>query len=280
MNYREFPPIHGLEDYVECAWLLEQAPGHRLEWHRVFPDEHIDIAFGFGERLLRKVGQTEKVVLHPGACVIGQQSGPLWLKPTGIWRTAGLCLRPEGAFAILDMNLSEIANDVLPLEDLWGRAGREMVDRFLASPSPELALYEIQRTFRDRLHRTRRPHPATVRAARMIVKSGGIASIRRVARDVGWSERTLQRRFTQEIGASPKSLLRTVRFHRLISEWARVPHESWATLACDCGYSDQAHLVREVREFAGCPPGQLDEDGLDIVRLLRMESSSADRATH
>ena len=31
---------------------------------------------------------------------------------------------------------------------------------------------------------------------------------------------------------------------------------TFATLAAECGYYDQAHLAREFRALAGCPPSQ------------------------
>jgi AraC-like DNA-binding protein len=31
----------------------------------------------------------------------------------------------------------------------------------------------------------------------------------------------------------------------------------WADIAAECGYANQAHLIREFREFAGRPPASL-----------------------
>jgi len=274
-SYREYPPIKGLEQYVECVWLLESSDGKLTEdpneWHRVFPDLHIDIAIGFGDRVVRRT-KTGEPVLQSRACAVGLLSGPVWLKPTGALKTAGIRLRPEGGFAILDMDLSELANSMVPLESLWGQTGRRLVARSADHRSPKLTLLEIQEILRARVQGTRRPHASTVQAIRTLVESGGFTSIRQVAREVGWSERTLERRFLQEVGASPKLLLRTVRFHHLLTHLAKNPKESWATLACDCGFSDQAHLVREVRAFAGCTPSRLDEHDLAPTRLLLPDS--------
>jgi AraC-like DNA-binding protein len=273
MKYQEFAPLAGLEEYVECAWLLDVSAADE-QWHRVFPHEHIEIVIGFGDRVLRRAPGREEV-LQPRACTIGLRSGPLWLKPTGPWRAAGIRLRPEGAFAILDMNLAELSDSSVPLEALWGRAGRQIIDRFLSSKSPKTALRDLQKTLRGRLGDTRRPHPATLKALRMLLESRGATSIHHLAKGVGWSERTLERRFAQDVGVSPKSLLRTVRFHNVLSTLARAPNESWASLACDCGFSDQSHLVREVRRFAGCSPTRLDGGDLTLARLFLSEEATS-----
>jgi len=257
MIYREFTPLKGLEDYVECVWRLDVSAGEGVEqWHRVFPHEHIEIVIGFGDRVLRKT-QGGKAVLQPRACAIGLRSGPLWLKPTGAWKAAGIRLRPEGAFAILDMNLAELSDCSVPLDALWGHMGRSIEDRFLSARSPGAALKDLQTTLRERLSGTRRPHPTTVLALRTLLASGGTGSIHQLAETVGWNQRTLERRFAREVGVGPKSLLRMVRFHSLLSTLTREPNDSWASRAFDCGYNDQSHLTRDVRQFAGCTPTRL-----------------------
>ncbi len=75
----------------------------------------------------------------------------------------------------------------------------------------------------------------------------------------GWSGRHLASRFRAEIGLTPKAAARVIRFdrarRRLIGQLAD-PGYRLADLAADCGYFDQAHLAREFRALAGCPPSQ------------------------
>ena len=54
------------------------------------------------------------------------------------------------------------------------------------------------------------------------------------------------------IGLGPKSVSRIVRLNRAIA--AAKAGDGWAGIAADCGYADQAHMVREFRELAGNSP--------------------------
>jgi AraC-like DNA-binding protein len=83
-----------------------------------------------------------------------------------------------------------------------------------------------------------------------------------LAAGTGWSERHLTSRFRAEIGLTPKAAARVIRFdraRRLLVRHLTQPAASGyrlADLAADCGYYDQAHLAREFRTLAGCPPSQ------------------------
>jgi transcriptional regulator GlxA family with amidase domain len=75
---------------------------------------------------------------------------------------------------------------------------------------------------------------------------------------VGWSSRHLRTRFARETGLSPKHAARVVRFDRarrmLLHRVLAGGRPELARLAAVTGYVDQAHLAREFRALAGCPP--------------------------
>jgi AraC-like DNA-binding protein len=66
------------------------------------------------------------------------------------------------------------------------------------------------------------------------------------------------------VGLTPKQFARVRRFRTVLRrtrrESSQQPHQrvNWALLAADCGYYDQAHLIKDFQAFAGvCPNAYL-----------------------
>ncbi|WP_446663686.1 helix-turn-helix domain-containing protein [Flexivirga sp. B27] len=76
-------------------------------------------------------------------------------------------------------------------------------------------------------------------------------TIAELAQLSGWSERYLRAAVRSELGHSPGSLLRLLRFQR---SWATARPGDLAATAARSGYADQAHLTREWRRYLGMPP--------------------------
>jgi len=104
------------------------------------------------------------------------------------------------------------------------------------------------------------PPPAETgfeRAMRYMEQRHGLVDLDRVAFDAGLSPRQFRRRCLEATGVGPKTLCRILRFR-----WARETagggaRPNWAELAAGCGFYDQAHLIREFRQFAGQTPAAL-----------------------
>jgi transcriptional regulator GlxA family with amidase domain len=112
----------------------------------------------------------------------------------------------------------------------------------------------VEQFVRRRLRRNAVGSAAVAWAYERILRSQGDIRISRIANALDWSRKHLVARFNKEVGVGPKAIARMVRFNRAlaIAQAARCP--DWAELAVECGYADQAHLVREFHEFAGKSP--------------------------
>jgi len=100
-------------------------------------------------------------------------------------------------------------------------------------------------------------------------------SVAQIARALRLSPRQLQRRFIAAVGVPPKHFVRVFRFARSWQIASMRPPQTWAALAAEHGYADQAHMVREFRAFGVDPPTQVfSPEWYDTTRLTRVATDS------
>jgi len=92
-----------------------------------------------------------------------------------------------------------------------------------------------------------------------------------LAFELACSERTLRRRFLEELGLSLKRFARITRFQHTHAFLQHAAGADWAGAVARFGYLDQAHLIHEYREFAGTTPARFraDERFLDSALARR-----------
>jgi AraC-like DNA-binding protein len=187
---------------------------------------------------------------------------------------------PLGARTLLGVPAGELASIDVDGMDVLGSLASEIQDRLLAAATwpdrfavlDELLLARMGAGAEAAGHRAGalvgRPgrggsgvpgiSPEVGYAWRRLLATGGRSSVADLAAETGWSERHLRSRFRREIGLTPKAAARVVRFaraHRSLRRLAGAGERpALAELAVGCGYYDQAHLDREFRALAGCPP--------------------------
>jgi AraC-like DNA-binding protein len=245
------------------APLIEGYHGYRLVGfpsgiHRGLPSRHLTFIVSIGPEI-DVVAQTD-AAQAPQAyrCVIGGlQASSALIAHDGNQEGVAIELTPIGFRTLLGMPARAIWNTSLELDDLARSVGSELWERLQVTPSwPErFALCDevLGRLVRDDL-----VVPELRRSWRLLVESGGAATVAQVADDVGWSRQHLTRRFREEFGLSPKTAARVVRFERARRMLQSAPpFVSIAQIAATCGYYDQSHLTNEFAELAGCTPTQL-----------------------
>jgi AraC-like DNA-binding protein len=183
----------------------------------------------------------------------GLSTSPAIVYGPSSWACNELRLTPLGARRLFGLPMHELANKVVALEDVLPRS-RELVDRLgeASSWSARFALLDefLLRRFAGSVD----PSPEVEWSWARLDGSHGRAPIHELAQELGWSHRRLIARFRDQIGLAPKTFARVIRFDRAVRQLRASTTHSLAEIAFDCGYSDQAHLNRDFREFAGTSP--------------------------
>lgn len=187
--------------------------------------------------------------------VSGLHDHPMHIHHDGSQFGIQLDLTPAGARALLGLPAGELAGELVDLSELFGPDGHVLADRTIEQRGWRARADVVQTFLRrhlDRGHDRPRARPEVGRAWDQIRRSAGVAPVRAVAAEVGWSTRHLGERFRHEYGFSPKTAARIARFDR--SRRLLAVRHPLAEVAAVCGYADQAHLNRDWRQFAGTSP--------------------------
>ena len=255
--YREIHPSARLTEYVECYW-SSKVPS-RIVDHAVLPDGCVDILFS------RKCG--EPVSLS----VVGLMTRPLARTAEAGEEFFGVRFRPGMASAFVH-DAPLLTDRVEPLMTFWGSTARLLYERLAESSGPQ----EMAELVENCLNPARLIDPCGL--ALLQLRAGSNLPLTQIAVTAGFSERHFRRVCADRTGICPKRLRRILRFRYAVDRLrASIPggaQPSWAHFAVACGYYDQAHLIREFREFAGCTPGrfvQSDKAG------QRLESDAYER---
>lgn len=268
MRYREIQPGFPLSQTVQCFWILEDdTVDHHGVVERVVPDGSMELIVHYGDPFQREIDGVRSVGIARGI-VAGQCTRAVCLRRQGRVGMIAARFHPGTAGSILRGPMHELTDQIVALESLDAPSSEELVDRIQSAIDDDQRLALLQRWLLRAQMAPARDHAGIAEATRRIRASRGQVDIAALARELVLSTRSLERAFARHVGLTPKRFARIVRFRQVFDALARVKDWTWADVALRCGYTDQAHLVHEFREFSGLPPARLLRERGDIGACL------------
>lgn len=237
------------------------APVHRWET----PAGEVSLIVSLGPGFRARAGPDAGELSEFTSFVVGMHDRPSPTVHDG--RQLGMQVRldPLGAFSLFGVPVHELGNRVVGLSDLLGADAERWTGMLLAASAWEDRFALLDRLLAARMSAGPTPSPELVWAWRTMQAAAGAVRVTDLADGAGCSQRHLVTRFREQIGATPKTAARVLRYARaarLLADGQLAP----AQVAALCGYADQSHLTREFTRFAGTTPGATAEvHGLDTA---------------
>jgi AraC-like DNA-binding protein len=155
------------------------------------------------------------------------------------------------------MPASELLNRSAPLCEVWGSAESARFGRIADETTLSAQMMAMEAALVRRMANAAPVDHAT-RAAIQWMAQRPNARVEQLSKWLGMSSRQLQRRFVISAGYGPKMFQCVLRFQRLLNEAHRTgKRRTLADLAANAGYSDQAHMTREIQRFANRSPASV-----------------------
>jgi AraC-like DNA-binding protein len=253
--YLERIPAAPLAPFIRTLWYPQaDHVAHRRE--RVLPTGCTQVILNLARDFLLDCPEGRPDCRMPPALVVGARSVYEIVDSTDMADLIGIVFAPGGFPPFASDAAHLFSNQSVALGDIWGTHASSLRDRLRGLRTPQTRLHCFEHFLRERFlsklaARTTSRSAEIEFALRRFDHVSNVASVREIARQIGWSERRFSQVFREEVGLAPKVWCRIQRFQRAVRQLHAGADVRWAELALDCGYYDQSHFANEFRAFSG-----------------------------
>ncbi|MEQ8945957.1 MAG: helix-turn-helix domain-containing protein [Balneola sp.] len=254
MNYQTFKPHPDLESFVSCYWTLEVPAENDSEKQRIISDGCIEMAFILGDNIKRYTTQ-DKFILQPRAMVLGQIIEPFYIEPTGYVNTFAVRFYPYGFANFVSIPIKDLANKETPLELLFeANTAKELEQNMIQATESEQRIKIIENFLLEMLNDKTIIDNIVKKTVDALLSSNGTESITTILKEDLSKRRQLERNFKKQIGVSPKQLGKVIRLQTALKMLLNKKMDNLTNIAYESEYFDQAHFIKDFKEFTGINP--------------------------
>lgn len=268
MNYAEFPPSAALAPYVKCFWMLESDDPGPHDRERIFPDGSIEWIFHYRDHF-HKYLDDERYVVQPRSFFHGQLKRYFELQATGTIGVFGVRFHPAGLHPFMALDIASFTDDTIATESIWPDELANVENSLLNATTEERIAFAEQ--FLLDHFQPQRVDETVIACVNRIIDAAGNISVDTLADELAVGRRVLERRFSAAVGLSPKLLARIIRFNRALQLINDHDFSSFTIVAHEGGFYDQAHFIRDFRDFTGLNPKQYFAETPELVRFFNLE---------
>ena len=258
VTYLRHIPSSRLKDYIDYLYYLD---GRMASAHeKILPLPVLDLKINLGGALqVHENGHSDTYI--DSWCV-----GMYRVSHTVDWppdlRLFGVHFKPDGAYPLLQLPLSELHNRVVTMDAIWGHYAAEIRERLYAAPTIQTGFALLEQLLMRRLGETPPGLEVVRQGITQIVRQHGAVSIRDLCVTIGISQNHLGTHFKRFVGISAKELAQLYRFEYSLRLADPLRPVEWTRVAIRSGYYDLSHLNKEFLAFTGHNPS-------DYLRLRR-----------
>lgn len=238
MLIEELPP--GRAQQIQLRWFLAGNSENRSMAYEVLPKSNVDLIFR------SSASSCEILLLGPVT-----ERTFVEFDPTSDY--IGIRFRTDQVPRLADVSFSDLVGRRVALAKIVGKEADSLAERFNRIPDPhsrhrvmEELIQAVLPLIRDERCR---------RGVALLEACGGRLRVNELAAELGLSVRSLERLFHNQLGIPAKRVARLIRLRQLISTLRAGRFGSFADLAYAHGYSDQAHMIKDLKEMTGRVPG-------------------------
>lgn len=254
MNYQTFNPHPDLGAIVKCYWILEVPADLQAPRQRIIPDGCIEMYFILGDDVKRFTDK-DSFIIQPRAMVFGQITKPYDIQPTGYVNTFAVRFYPYGFANLIDRPIHTLADTETLLTDSFETsAAKKLTHNIFKASSTAERIALVEAFLLSQLTNQAIIDTIVSTTIDVLVQTKGKSPIYSILKDDASKRRNLERKFRKQVGISPKQLGKIIRLQAALKMMLQKQGETLTQIAYENEYYDQAHFIKDFKEFTGVNP--------------------------
>ena len=269
MDYQTFEPHPDLKPLVQCYWTLRVPAADDAGRQLIVPDGSIEMAFILGDDIMRYTSGDE-FILQPREMVLGQITRPFYIKPTGAVDSFAVRFYPYGFANLVRTDIDSLSNTETALAELFGaELSGSLAQRIVHAGGTESRIDIVEDFLLNKMSDREVVDTVVQTTVDAMLEAKGSGTIGTILKKDISRRRHLEREFRRKIGLSPKQLGKVIRLQMALKMLLNRKSESLTDVAYESEYYDQAHFIRDFREFTGTTPGRfLGDESMTLSSVI------------
>lgn len=268
IKFLQIEPHSHLKNYIERMWVFQTGGRMPIEDMKlVVPNGNLKLTISYQNGVVASINGMTFFSKEHQITLTGLIDVPVILDTEKdlMTETIGIEFNPQGVYRFFRFNLNEIRNQIFSLEDLLGKAGKQLTEQIANTISVQQKLVVIQQFLLNQLsiHCEDEIFEYCVEKIR---SSNGKISIKELEKKTGYSSRWLNMKFNDKLGVSPKILSSIIRFNNYYQSFILGSNESLFKNDYYHLFYDQSHFIKDFKRFTGLPPAKLEKQINDFSK--------------
>lgn len=255
MIFQTYIPKFPLSQFIDCFIYYEDfRPAHSVE--RFLPDGNVEIIidlknhpqFIYDNETLKEIQTCQHVWAS------GVRTKPITI-PSGKESAMFIISFKKGmAYPFFPLPMNEISDCVVDADLLWGNDFALLRAQILENKNSE-GKFQMVEDFLIKEYLSKFIlNPCIDYAIQEIIRQPDQINLANLNSKIGYSQKHFIAMFKRQVGITPKSFLKIMRFQKAVNQIESLSEVDWTSISNDCGFYDQAHFINDFKVFSAFTP--------------------------
>jgi len=166
------------------------------------------------------------------------------------------------------MPLTELENKAVDLKQVFGEKGKVLEEEILSGLGNLQRIQSIGKFLLSHLNDPKAIDNITKSCVEAIFLAQGQLAVMDLAGSMKINRRNMERKFISTVGIAPNSFQESFACRVTLKMLEQKKYTSLTSLAYEAGYYDQAHFIKDFKEFTGMSPKSFFADNMKLSALF------------